>query len=285
MDLHEKQLNMVLDILDKNQLICGPNKGKLFLKSVEFCGSLLRNGTRQLSPGKLLAIQKWKSPETISALRGFLGCCNFDHTFVKDYARCAAPLTEFLKVGGEAGPAGSKVRLRWTDECNEAFVQLKAALCEVATLHVPKFDRPFYLRTDASRYAVGAVLEQQDLETGAHYPLAFWSRKLSPGQMQWSPLEQETYAIICALKKYQSWIGTKRVEILTDHGSPEYWSTEHVNTVSGPAGRRARWHEFLSLYDLHVAYLPGKYNTVADALSRWAYPASEACLSTNIRWN
>ena len=273
---------MVLDILDKNQLICGPKKGKFFLESVEFCGSLLRNGTRQPSPGKLLAIQKWKCPETISALRGFSGCCNFYHTFVKDYARYAAPLTELLKIGREAGRAGSKVRVQWTDECDEAFVQLKAALCEAATLHVPNFDRPFYLRTDASKYAIGAVLEQQDLETGAHYPLAFWSRKLSPRQMQWSPREHETYAIICALKKYQSWIGTNRVEVLTDHRSLEYWSTEHVNTVSDPAGRHARWHEFLSLFDLHVAYLPGKYNTVAHALSRWAYPASEACLSTNI---
>ena len=71
--LHEKQLNQVLDILDANQLICGPKKGKLFLKSVEFCGSLLENGTRRPSPGKLVAIQKWKRPETITELRGFLG--------------------------------------------------------------------------------------------------------------------------------------------------------------------------------------------------------------------
>ena len=157
-DLHEKQLNIVLDILDKNQLICGPKRGKLFLESVEFCGSLLRNETRQPSPGKLLAIQKWKRPETISALGGFLGCCTFYHTFVKDYANYDAPLTELLKVGRQAGRAGSKVRVQWTDECEEAFVQLKAALCEVATLHLPKFDRPFYIRTDASKYAVGAVL-------------------------------------------------------------------------------------------------------------------------------
>ena len=50
-DLHEKQWNIVLDILDKNQLICGPKKGKLFLKTGGFCGDLLRNGTRQPSPG------------------------------------------------------------------------------------------------------------------------------------------------------------------------------------------------------------------------------------------
>ena len=213
-----------------------------------------------------------------------LCCCNFYRTFVKDYAKYTAPLTELLKVGREAGRAGSKVRVQWTSECDEAFVQLKAALCKVATLHVRELDRPFYIRTDASKYAVGPVLEQQDLETGAHYPLAFWSRKLAPRQMQWSLHEQETYAIICALKKYQSWVGTNRVDVLTDHRSLEYWSTEHVNTVSDLAGWRTGWQEFLSLFDLHVAYLRGKYNTVADALSRWAYPASKACLSTNIHW-
>ena len=85
------------------------------------------------------------------------------------------------------------MRVQLTGECDEAFVQLGAALCEVATLHVlhvHKFDCPFYIRTDASKYAVGAVLEQQDLETGAHYPLPFWSRKLSLRQMQWSPREK-----------------------------------------------------------------------------------------------
>ena len=280
--LHEKQLNQVLDILQANQLICWPKKGKFFLKSVESCGSLLENGTRRPSPGKLVAIQKWKHPETITEVRGFLGCCNFYHTFVPNYAKFAALLTELLKVGREVGKAGSKVRVKWTDKCEQAFHYLKAALCEVATLHVPKFDRLFYRRTDASRYAIGAVLEQVDEATGDHYPLAFWSRKRTPRHMQWSPREQETYAIIWALKKYQSWVRTNRVDVLTDHRSLKYWATEHIDTVSGQAGRRARWHVFLSVFDLHVSYLLGKRNTVADALSRWAYPASEGLQSTNI---
>ena len=49
--LHEKQLNQVMDILDAKQLICGPKKGKWFLKSVQCCCSVLENGTRRPSPG------------------------------------------------------------------------------------------------------------------------------------------------------------------------------------------------------------------------------------------
>ena len=161
------------------------------------------------------------------------------------------------------------------DESEEASHHLHAALCKAATLHVPNFDRALYIRTDASRYVIGAVLQQVDENTGDHYPLAASSRKLALCQMQWSPCEQKTYAMIRALKKYRSWVGTNRVEVLMDHRSLEYWVVEHIDAVSGPNGRRARSHEFLRLFDLHVLYLPGKHSTVADALSRWAYLASK----------
>ncbi len=52
--------------------------------------------------------------------------------------------------------------------------------------------------------------------------------------------------------------------------------TENANTPSGPRGRRARWHETLSQFDLEVVYVPGPQNMVADALSPFAYPASLA---------
>jgi hypothetical protein len=49
-----------------------------------------------------------------------------------------------------------------------------------------------------------------------------------------------------------------------------------LDPPSGPLGRRARWHQIFSKFDLSVGYIPGKENEIADILSRWAYPASEA---------
>ena len=54
------------------------------------------------------------------------------------------------------------------------------------------------------------------------------------------------------------------VTVCTDHQSLQSWHKEHVDTPSGPASRRARWHETLAKFDLTVVYIPGKDNTVTQ---------------------
>ena len=82
--------------------------------------------------------------------------------------------------------------------------------------------------------------------------------------------------LVCALRKWSGHIGLQPVVVCTDHQSLQSWHKEHVDTPSGPAARRARWHETFAKFDLSVVYIPGKDNTVADCLSRWAYPAGKA---------
>ena len=81
---------------------------------------------------------------------------------------------------------------------------------------------------------------------------------------------------MAALRKWSGLIGFQPILVTTDHRSIEDWVTEHVDTPSGPRGRRARWHETLSQFDLEVKYIPGPDNVVPDAMSRWAYPASSS---------
>ena len=49
---------------------------------------------------------------------------------------------------------------RWTDECQNAFDELKTVLTSTPILAYPLLDIPFILDSDANDKAVGAVLSQ-----------------------------------------------------------------------------------------------------------------------------
>ena len=269
---HERDLRAVLETLKANKLVVDPKKANLFVKEVEFCGHVLRQGERSPAPGKLLSLQNWVLPDTISALRGFLGLTNYYASYVRNYADLAGPLNDKLKVGKVDGKKGSVKPVKWDELSIKAFHDLKTALGEALQVFQLEPEQPFVLRTDASHFAIGAVLEQE--RDGKWVPVAFHSRKLTKSQLNWTTREKETYAIVVALVKWAGWIGFQKVTVKTDHQSLRHWTTEHVDTPSGPRGRRARWHEVLSQFNLHMEYHEGASNTVADAMSRWAYPAS-----------
>ena len=106
----------------------------------------------------------------------------------------------------------------------EAFHALKQALLQNVVLDIADPSKPYVLEVDASDYAVGGVLQQED-QHGRLLPVVFFSRKLegSPGkgQVGWSVREKETYAIVLILQKYRSWLASTivQVKVLTDHES------------------------------------------------------------------
>ena len=271
---HTRHVIRVLQVLEENKLVCCPRKSHFFMTEVEFCGHILREGRRSPAPGKLLPIQKWEIPHTVTALRGFLGLTNYFAEYVPGYAEKAGPLMEKLKLNRHDGKKGSTLALRWSEAEVRAFEEVKAKLAASLELFQVDPDKPFRLRCDASDAAIGAELQQE--REGKWVPVGFYSRKLAGSQKNWSTREKETYAIVAALRKWAGIIGFQPVVVTTDHKSLEDWVTEQMDTPSGPRGRRARWHETLSQFDLEVKYIPGNENVVADALSRWAYPASSA---------
>ena len=70
---HAKHIEAVLIALEEHQLVAKLHKASSFVRSVEFCGQVLKNGTRRPKPGKLAAIQHWELPETIKEISRFLG--------------------------------------------------------------------------------------------------------------------------------------------------------------------------------------------------------------------
>ena len=173
-DAHEKDLRRVLSELDKHNMVCKPTKASLFMKEVEFAGHVVGHGQRRPMPGKLASLHHWEKPQTISELRSFMGFCNYYSGYVWMYAELSGPLHKMLQVGKFDGRKGSKKKLAWTPESEDAFSRLKERLLGQLGLFLVDPDKGFVLRTDASDYAVRAVLEQIR-DDGSHVPVAFWS--------------------------------------------------------------------------------------------------------------
>ncbi len=176
-----------------------------------------------------------------------MGFKNYYSSYIPKYSKLPASLQDKLEVPRIEGKKGSKKQIEMTPLDIQTFEEIKRVMCGELLLQRVNPDKPYVLRVDASKYAVGAFLEQlvdearvptpQDVMEKKTVPVAFMSRKLTGSQRNWVPREQETYAIILALQEWESWIGLQPVLILTDHKALESWAKE----VLDPPPQRSRW--------------------------------------------
>ncbi|XP_025664647.1 uncharacterized mitochondrial protein AtMg00860-like [Arachis hypogaea] len=102
-----------------------------------------------MDQGKVKAIKEWEPPNKVSELRSFLGLANYYRRFIKGYSAKAAPLTDLLKKNHS---------WEWSNECQKAFDELKAAITEGPVLVLPDYSKVFEVHTDTSNYAIGGFL-------------------------------------------------------------------------------------------------------------------------------
>ena len=85
-------------------------------------------------------------------MQSFLGMAGVHRRHIKDFSKIARPLSELTK---------KENAYVWTDQCQEAFDILKEKLMTHPVLRIVEWDKPFFLTTDANKYALGGVLEQK----------------------------------------------------------------------------------------------------------------------------
>ena len=85
-----------------------------------------------------------------------------------------------------------------------AFEQIKYILTTDLVLGFSNNQLPFKIQTDTSQLGIGAVLLQTYPE--GDRPIYYMSKKLTPAQQRWSPIEQEFYAIVKAVKLWHRYL-------------------------------------------------------------------------------
>lgn len=128
---------------------------------------------------------------------------------------------------------------------------------------MPNVNKPYLVWTDASKFAIGAILLQPD-EDEIYHPVAYFSKKLQPAELNYEVHDLELLAIIRALEHWRHYLeGAKHpFDIWIDHKNLEYFRTNPKLSL-----RQARWSLYLSRFEFVLQHKAGKTNP-ADALSR-----------------
>lgn len=249
---HKQHVRRVLDALREQKLYAKESKCEFFKHETEFLGHIVgRDGVRMMED-KVEAVRAWPTPRCVRDVRAFLGTAGYYRKFIRDFSAIASPLSELTK---------DNVKFEWAAPHEQAFRHLKAAIAQGPVLILPDPSLPFVVHTDASGFAVGAVL-QQDQGKGLQ-PIAFLSKKMADAETRYPVHEQELLAIVQALTAWRHYLHGGKFTVRTDHKSLQFFQTQPMLS-----GRQARWKLLLANYDFDIEYVEGKSNVVADGLSR-----------------
>ncbi|XP_052292019.1 uncharacterized protein LOC127900817 [Citrus sinensis] len=244
---HMKQLELVLETLIKNYLFVKKSKCSFGKEQVEYLGHLISEQGVATDPAKIESMKCWPSPNSLKALRGFLGLTGYYRRFIKDYRKISRPLTDLLK----------KDNFLWNHTAEEAFNNLKSAMCTAPVLAMPDFQKTFVLECDASGEGIGVVLSQKGR------PISYLSKALSPKNLGLSAYEKEMLAVVFAVQKWRPYLLGKHFKVITDHFSLKYMLEQRISTST-----QQKWLTKLIGYDFEIIYRSGRENKAADALFR-----------------
>jgi hypothetical protein len=202
-----------------------------------------------MDPDKVEVIKNWPSPRNIFEVRIFHGLASFYRKFIRNFSGISATMMDTVKKRHKS--------FHWTKEAEKSFNLLKQNITEQLVLVLPYFQKTFQIKCDASGFAIGAVLSQEDR------PIAYFSEKLNEAKEKYSTYDKEFYAIIQALKKWRHYLIPKEFVLYSDNHALQFVTQqEKLNQ------RHVKWVEYMQNFTFVIKHISSTTNKVFDALRR-----------------
>ena len=223
---------------------------------MDLLGWMVGNREIQIDPNKIVGLKMWPTKlMTYKQAQVTMGLMNYIRPAIKGYAEMARLITEAMKK--------KNLPFKWTRECKRALEQLIEIATSELVLKCPDPEKPFKLEVDASAFAVGAVLIQQDKQ-GRRRHAGYFSKTLNETERNYDIWDHEFMAVILALRFWRHLLqgSPHKVVILTDHANLQYY--HHPQKINC---RVARYIATLADFNLELKHLP-RIKNCADPLSR-----------------
>ena len=270
MDLHAKQLEIIIDRLTKNKLILNMAKAHIGKTAIVVLGQTISRQGRSICTKRLTNIGDVPYPEHPKALKSCLGM----FTYMRDHCPMASKLTWRLDA---LRNIGDTVPIQWTSELKHDFDTIKEVLASKLVLSPIDPKLPLIVAVDASDHALGTCLFQEikytemrdDPDNSAPITItkiryiAFHSRSLSKSERNWHVQRRELAAIVMALKIYDDFLFGRHFILYSDHRSLTYLFTQ------SPINEHfVDYFDTLLRHSFEILHLSGLQNVLPDFLSR-----------------
>jgi Reverse transcriptase (RNA-dependent DNA polymerase)/RNase H-like domain found in reverse transcriptase len=158
-DDHFRHVSEVLKRLRKHGLYANGKKCDFHSKSVDYLGHMIRPNGLQIDPAKVKVIQDWPEPWKVKDIQSFLGFANFYRRYIHNYSDIVVLLT---------GLTQKNIPWKFNESCKLAFLTLEQAFISAPVLTHYKPGCPLVIETDASDYALAAIISQVESNGEIH---------------------------------------------------------------------------------------------------------------------
>ena len=251
---HEIHVKRVLQKLREAGLQADIIKCTIHIKEIPYLGLIIITKGVKMNSAKVSTIVKWLTLMNVKDVQSFLSFVNFYWRFIYGYSKLASPLTHLIK---------KNVPFEWTTECQFTFNALKKAFTSDVILYHYNLNLKIIVKTDTSDYVSEGILSQYN-KNGVLHLIAYFFKKHNPAKCNYEIYDKELMAIIRAFEEWRSELkgSTYPINVITDHKNLEYFMfTKQLSYC------QAHWSEFLSCFNYHIMYCPGKADSKPNALT------------------
>lgn len=214
-------------------------------------------------PRRMQLLLEWPAPETPKQLVSFLAAASHYRAFLPSFAVLAADLRAMAMKGRT---------LQWNERAQVAFMKLRRAFADAATLRRIDPTKGFSVHTDGSNFGIAFAVGQRD-ESGVLRMVASGGRSNASYEQNYNPFDIEASAVLFAFQRMpELLVGGNAVEVVTDSRALcDFFNKAPQIESLAFAPVRQRLAAALQGINCTWRHIEGELNTVMDAASRAAW--------------
>ena len=200
---HLEDLKETFDTLRSYNMKLNPGKCAFGVTAGKFLGFMVSQRGIEANPDKIRAIMEMKPPRSVKEVQSLSGKVAALNRFVSRAMEKCLPFFRTLKKSFE-----------WTDECQQAFEELKAYLSTPPLLSPSQLGEELFLYLAVSLAAISAALIRE--EEKVQKPVYYASRALRRAEERYLPMEKLAFELVTATHKLKPYFQAHTVVVLTD---------------------------------------------------------------------